>query len=82
MRSSCCGSVVMNPTSIQERMQVQSLASLSGSGIAVSCGVGLGSYIAVAVAGSCSFDFTPGLGTSIPRRCGLKSKKKKKRGLD
>ena len=33
--------------------------------------------VAVAVAGSCSSDLTPSLGTSICRRCSPKKKKKK-----
>ena len=36
--------------------------------------------VAVAVAGSCSSDSTPSLGTSICHRCGPKKTKKKKKG--
>ena len=38
---------------------------------------GSGIAVAVAVAGSCSSDSTPSLGTSICRGCGPKKKKKK-----
>ena len=41
--------------------------------------VGSGVAVAVAVAGSCSSDWTPSLGTSICYGCGPKKKKKKKR---
>ena len=67
------------------RIQVQSLALLSGrkSRIAVTCGVGrrckLRSHVAVAVAqaGNCSSNSTPSLGTSICHRCGPKKAKNK-----
>ena len=40
-RSVCCGSVVMNPTSIHDMGSIPGLAhQIKGSGIAVSCGVG------------------------------------------
>ena len=39
----------------------------------------LGSSVAVAVAGSCSFDLIPNLGTFICLGAALKSKKKKKK---
>ena len=47
---------------VSMRMQVQSLASLSGLRIGVA--------VAVVSASSCGFNSTPGLGTSICRRCG------------
>ena len=38
----CCGSVVINPTSIHEDMgSIPGLTQCEGSGVAVSCGVGL-----------------------------------------
>ena len=39
----------------------------------------LGSHMAVAVAGSCSSDLTPSLGTSICHRCCPKKKERKKK---
>ena len=42
----------------------------------------LGSYVAVAVAGSYSSDMTPSLGTSICCKCGPKKKKKKGKTLN
>ena len=39
----------------------------------------LGFHVAVAVAGSCSSDLTPGLGISICHKCGSKKKKNKKK---
>ena len=50
---------------VSMRRQVRSLASLSG----------LGSRIAVAVAGSCSSDLTPSLGTSVCHGCSNKREK-------
>ena len=69
------------------RTQVQSLALLSGLRIWGCCELGcrsqawLRSGIAVAVvqAGSCSFNSTPSLGTSICHRCGPKKMTKKKK---
>ena len=71
---------------ISERMQVQSLASLSG--LAIRCygelwcrsQTRLGFRIAMAMASSCSSDsdLTPSLETSICRGYGPKKKKKKK----
>ena len=52
------------------RMQIRSLASLSGLRIQHSDGVA----VAVAQAGSCSSDSTPSLGTSISQRCYPKNK--------
>ena len=67
-----------------KRMQVQSLASLSGSGIQHDCELQcrlqkrLGSCIAMAVQnGSCSSDLTSSLGTSVCHKCSSKKKKKK-----
>ena len=40
--------------------------------------LGSGIAVAVAEAGSCSSDFTPGPETSIGRRCSPKKKKKKR----
>ena len=60
------------------KMQVQSLASPSGLRIQrcqklrCSLQMQLGSSVAVAEASTCSSDSTPGLGTSICHRCGLK----------
>ena len=69
------------------RMWVQSLASLSGSGIWCclelwcSLQMQLGSRMAVAVAQTrgCSSNLTPSLGISINHRCVPKKKKKKKK---
>ena len=65
---------------------VPSLASLSGLGAWCCCELWCGSQtwlrsgvaVAVAVAGSCSSDSTPSLGTSMCLRGGPKKKKKKK----
>ena len=69
-------------------MWVRSLALISGSGIRHCCElwcrsqVQLGSQVAmaaaVAVAGSCSSNLTPSLGTSIHCRCSLKKENKTK----
>ena len=67
------------------RMQVQSLASLSGLKIWHCCELWcrsqmwLGSCIAVAVAVASSYtsDSTPSLGTSMCHRCGPKKQKRK-----
>ena len=67
---------------VSMRIQVRSLASLSGLGIQrcheLQCRSQkwLGSCVAVAVAGSCSSNLTPSLGTPICCKCGLKAKKK------
>ena len=54
-----------------------------GSGAAVSSGVGRrcssDPELAVAVASSCSSDWTPGLGISVCLRCSPKKKKRKKK---
>ena len=76
-----CGAVEMNLTSIHEDV-VQSLASISGSGIhrfrelLRRSQTRLGSHMAVAVAnaGSYSSDSTPSLGTFICHGCGPKNK--------
>ena len=89
MRSSCCGSVVTNPTSIHEDM-VWSLAPLSGLRIwrchKLWCRswmwLGSGIDVAAAQASSCSSDSTPCLGTSICRKCGPKKQEKKIMRLD
>ena len=65
------------------RLWVRSLASLSGLRIwrCVSCGVGCrrGSDVVLLwLCCSCSSNSTPGLGTSICRRCGPKKKENKK----
>ena len=67
------------------RMQVQSLASLSGLRIRCCCKLWcrsqtqLGPRVAMAVveAGSCSSSLTPSLGASIRLRSSLKKEKKK-----
>ena len=65
------------------RMQVRSLASLSGLRIWTSrelwcrSQMQLGSHVAVVEAGSCTSDATPSLGTSMCRGCGRKKIKKK-----
>ena len=87
-QSPCCGLAVTNLTT---RMQVQSLASLSGlriqccSELRCRLQMRLESHIAVAVvqASGYSSDLTPGLGTSIcpwrsPRKWQKDKKKKKK----
>ena len=73
------------------RMQVRSLASLSGQWVKhlmrrcreLWCSgqmrLGSGVIVAVMQAGSCSSDLTPRLGTSICRGCGPKKSKKKER---
>ena len=69
------------------RMQVRSLALLSGSGIqrCVSCGVGHGQGSDLVLLGLwCTLAatnpiLTPSLGTSICHRCGKKKKDKKKK---
>ena len=69
LRSSHCFSVDQEPDIVSMRMQVPSLASLSGLRIwcCYGCGVGLG----------CSSSLTPSLGTSICCRCDSKKKTKK-----
>ena len=72
---------------VSMRMQVRSLASLNWLRIQhcrelwCRSQMPLGSGVAVAVveAGSCSFDLTPNLGTSICRGGGPKKAKKKKK---
>ena len=63
------------------RLQVQSLASLSGLGIwhcrELWCRLQTWLGSGVAVAGSCSSNLTPGLGTSMCHGRGPKKKKKK-----
>ena len=71
------------------RIQIRSLVSLNG--LRIQCcrelwhrskmwlRPGVAVPVAVAVAGSCSSDSTPSLGTSICCRCGLKKKKDKKK---
>ena len=71
------------------RRRVPSLASISGVGLWRCCELWCGSRtyleshvavtvaVAVVVAGSCSSDSTPSLGTSVCRGCGPKKKKKK-----
>ena len=69
------------------RLQVQFLASLRGLRIQhcrelwyrSKTWLGSGIAVAVAQAGSCSFDWIPSVGTSICRGCGPKKKKKKKK---
>ena len=69
------------------RMHIQFLASISGLRIQQCCELWcrlqmqlqFGVAVAVAQASSCSSDLTPGLGTSICRRCGCKKEKKKPR---
>ena len=75
-----------NPTRNHE-VAVRSLASLSGLRI-WSCHelwcksqTPLRSYVAVAVASSCSSDLTPSLGPSICHRCGPKKTKAKKNSI-
>ena len=69
------------------RMQIQSLALLSGLGIRRCCELlcrlqtQLRSGVAVAVASGYSSDLTPSLGTSICRRLGPKKDQKKKNSL-
>ena len=73
------------------RLQVQSLALLSGLRIQhcrelwcrsqTQLGSGVDVAVAVAVAGSCSSDQTPSLGTSICCECGPKEQKKKNKTL-
>ena len=82
--SSHCGTVE-GIQLVSMRMQVQSLASLSGSGIQhsseLSCRshMQLGSHVAVATAqaGSCRSNSTPSLGASMCHRCGPNNPKKK-----
>ena len=84
-RSSCLGSEATNLTGIM-RLQVRSLASLSGlrSSVAMSCGVDLGYSSNPALLwlwcrpAATAPDLTPRLGTSICRGCGPKKKKKKR----
>ena len=72
---------------VSMRMQVQSLASLSGSGtwccheLWCRSQTRLGSRVAVAMvqAGSCSSNSTPSLGTSMCLKCSPKKEKKKKK---
>ena len=67
------------------RMQVRTLASLSGLRIQRCCEVWcrlqtwLGSPVAVAQVGSCSSDSVPSLGTSICCRCGHKRQNKQRK---
>ena len=68
---------------VSMRMQVRSLASLSGLGIQrcselwCKLQMQLRSCVAVVQASSCSFPSAPSLGTSIYCTCGPKKKKKK-----
>ena len=72
---------------VSMRMQVQSLASLSGSEIQCCCELwrrwqmwlGSGIAVAEAKADSCNFELIPSLGTSICYWCGPKRQKKKKK---
>ena len=61
---------------VSMRRRVRSLASLSGLRIGCCqelwCRLRSGMVVAVALAGSCGTDLTPGLGTSICRRYGPK----------
>ena len=85
-RSSCCGTMEANPTSIKEDAG-WSPASLSGSRIPLYhepwCRpqTQLESQVSVAVAqaSSCSSNLTPRLGSSICCRCSPKKGRKKKR---
>ena len=71
---------------VSMRMQVRSLASVSGSGIRpcrelwcrLQTRLRFGVAMAVAVAGIYSSNLTPSLQTSICLRCGPKKQKKKK----
>ena len=82
--SSHCGSVVINRL-VSMRTWVWFLALISG--LRIQCchelwyrlQIWLGSYITVAVAqaGSCSYDSTPSLRTSMCHRCGPKKKKRR-----
>ena len=69
---------------VTTRLRVRSLASLSGLRIRHCCELWfrlqtwLRSQVAVAVAGSCSSDSTPSLGTSMCCGCGSKKEKKRK----
>ena len=79
-----CSSAVTNPTSIHEDVGlIPSLCQwVKDSGCCeLSCRsqTQLGSWVAVAVAGSCSSDSIPGLGISICCRCDPKKKRKKKK---
>ena len=74
---------------VSMRMQVQSLASISGSGnprcheLWCRSQMWLKSPVAVAVvsAGSCSSNSAPSLGTSMCRRCGPKKQRKRKKEI-
>ena len=82
VQSSHCGTVETIRL-ISMRIQVQSLALLSGLGIQhchklwYGLQAQLGSHVAAAVAGSCSSYSTPNLGTSMCHKCSPKKKKKK-----
>ena len=83
--SSHCSSAVTIPSTLHEDVGWIPGLALSGSGIghcyALWCRLQtqLGSSAAAAVAGSCSSDSTPSLGSSICCRCSHKKQKRKRK---
>ena len=81
LRSSHCGSAIMNPTSINEDSLIPGLAQWVKEP-ALPCRLQIplrsGTAVAVAQAGSCHSDLTPSLGTCMCPRCSPKKDPQKR----